>query len=57
MAAEGEQERVFLVDKWREGVGLTHQNSFQVSATIFVVLVKIMELFWASFFFLYKSVN
>ena len=41
------RERVILVDEWREGVGLTRQNSFQLSATIFVVLVKIMELFWA----------
>lgn len=37
------REKVILVDKWRKGFGLTHQNSFQVSATIFVVLVKIMN--------------
>lgn len=50
------KEGVILVEEWREGVGLGHQNSFQVFDAIFVVLVKMMELFWA-FFFLYKSIN
>lgn len=51
-------ERVVLVDGWKEGLGLTHQNSLQVSTTIIRVSVKIVKLFWAFFFFfLYKSRN
>ena len=50
-------ERVVLVDGWKEGLGLTHQNSLQVYTTIIRVSVKIVKLFWAFFFFFFINLE